>query len=219
MAAGNSDGDIHMLKYAGGQKGPTLGLLVRHDDAEREYAYDAGAEMAFQLAPQEGWIVVSMRDDWKTVFAGHPQGGMSMNDCAGSATGSESHQTKGGSSFSRLPEKVFARAADRAAMGRPGAAGARASPFHTRARLPLARAPLARRVRSHPREGWSSSIRRLLDIAVSVPRTQCRRAFLAPSGSRGLFLVEPADAQGGRLVFRECFDDVGRVEQALLRQG
>jgi phosphoserine phosphatase len=69
MAAGNSNGDVHMLKYAGGQKGPTLGLLVRHDDAEREYAYDVGAEKALQLAPHEGWIVVSMRDDWTTVFA------------------------------------------------------------------------------------------------------------------------------------------------------
>jgi phosphoglycolate phosphatase-like HAD superfamily hydrolase len=69
MAAGNADGDIHMLKYAGGQRRPTLGLLVRHDDAEREYAYDGGAERALRLAAQEGWIVVSMRDDWKTVFA------------------------------------------------------------------------------------------------------------------------------------------------------
>ncbi len=69
MAAGNSDGDIHMLKYAGGHAGPTLGLLVHHDDAEREYAYDGGAERALQLAPDEGWIIVSMQDDWKTVFS------------------------------------------------------------------------------------------------------------------------------------------------------
>ena len=69
MAAGNADGDIHMLKYAGGHKGPTLGLLVHHDDAEREYAYDGGAERALRSAPEEGWIVVSMKDDWKMVFA------------------------------------------------------------------------------------------------------------------------------------------------------
>jgi phosphoglycolate phosphatase-like HAD superfamily hydrolase len=68
MAAGNSDGDIHMLKYATGHKGLTLGLLVRHDDPEREYAYDDGAQRALQLAPQAGWIIVSMKDDWKTVF-------------------------------------------------------------------------------------------------------------------------------------------------------
>ena len=69
MAAGNSDGDIHMLKYAVGHKGPTLGLLVHHDDAEREYAYDGGAEKALQLAAKEGWVVVSMKNDWTTVFA------------------------------------------------------------------------------------------------------------------------------------------------------
>ena len=69
MAAGNSNGDIHMLKYAMGHQGLTLGLLVHHDDPEREYAYDDGAEKALQLAPQAGWIVVSMKNDWKTVFS------------------------------------------------------------------------------------------------------------------------------------------------------
>jgi phosphoglycolate phosphatase-like HAD superfamily hydrolase len=69
MAAGNSNGDIAMLKYAVGHPGLTLGLLVHHDDREREYAYDEGAEKALQLASQEGWIVVSMKDDWKTVFS------------------------------------------------------------------------------------------------------------------------------------------------------
>jgi len=46
MAAGNSDGDIHMLKYAGRHAGLSLRLLVHHDDAEREYAYDGGTEKA-----------------------------------------------------------------------------------------------------------------------------------------------------------------------------
>ena len=64
MAAGNSDGDIHMLKYAGSG----LRLLVHHDDAEREYAYDGGSEKALQLAAQDGWLVVSMKNDWKEVF-------------------------------------------------------------------------------------------------------------------------------------------------------
>ena len=68
MAAGNSNGDIAMLKYAVGHPGSTLGLLVHHDDPEREYVYDDGAEKALQLAPKEGWIVVSMQNDWKTVF-------------------------------------------------------------------------------------------------------------------------------------------------------
>lgn len=69
MAAGNSNGDIHMLKYAVGHQRLTLGLLVHHDDPEREYAYDEGAEMALQLAHKEGWVVVSMKNDWKTVFS------------------------------------------------------------------------------------------------------------------------------------------------------
>jgi phosphoglycolate phosphatase-like HAD superfamily hydrolase len=68
MAAGNSNGDIHMLKYATRYKQATLGLLVHHDDPEREYAYDGGTENALQLALEEGWIVVSMKDDWKTIF-------------------------------------------------------------------------------------------------------------------------------------------------------
>jgi phosphoglycolate phosphatase-like HAD superfamily hydrolase len=69
MAAGNSSGDVYMLKYATGHAGAALGLLVHHDDAEREYAYDGGAEEALRLAATEGWIVVSMKDDWKTIFA------------------------------------------------------------------------------------------------------------------------------------------------------
>jgi hypothetical protein len=68
LAAGNSNGDIHMLKYAGGQPGLTLNLLVQHDDAGREYAYDEGSETALQMAASEGWCVVSMKNDWKTVF-------------------------------------------------------------------------------------------------------------------------------------------------------
>jgi phosphoglycolate phosphatase-like HAD superfamily hydrolase len=68
MAAGNSDGDIHMLKYAKGRDRLSLALLVHHDDAECEYAYDNGTEKALQLATKEGWVVVSMKSDWKTVF-------------------------------------------------------------------------------------------------------------------------------------------------------
>ena len=69
LAAGNSDGDIPMLKYAVGHKGSSLALLVHHDDAEREYAYEGGAEKALQLAAKEGLVVVSMKNDWTTVFA------------------------------------------------------------------------------------------------------------------------------------------------------
>src|SRR5436305_5706570 len=63
LAAGNSNGDIHMLEYAGGPR-PALRLLVNHDDAEREFAYTAGAEASLEQAQAEGWTVVSMKADW-----------------------------------------------------------------------------------------------------------------------------------------------------------
>jgi hypothetical protein len=62
LAAGNADGDIQMLELA------QLGILLHHDDAEREYAYDAGAEKALEAAVAAGWVVVSMKDDFATVF-------------------------------------------------------------------------------------------------------------------------------------------------------
>jgi phosphoserine phosphatase len=68
IAGGNSNGDIAMLQFAQKQGRPSLGLLVHHDDAEREFAYDAGAEKALVQAATDGWTVVSMRDDWTTVF-------------------------------------------------------------------------------------------------------------------------------------------------------
>ena len=62
LAGGNSDGDIAMLETA------RFGLIVHHDDAVREFAYDAGAEHALTEAAQRGWTVVSMKDDFETVF-------------------------------------------------------------------------------------------------------------------------------------------------------
>jgi hypothetical protein len=69
LAAGNADGDIHMLWYS--QTGPyrSLQLLLRHDDSEREYAYDAGAEEAQQLAAVRNWQVISMQADFLQVFS------------------------------------------------------------------------------------------------------------------------------------------------------
>jgi phosphoglycolate phosphatase-like HAD superfamily hydrolase len=64
LAAGNSNGDIQMLEYTRG-----LRLLIRHDDAAREFDYVAGAEQALQDAANHGWTVVSMKDDWAHVFA------------------------------------------------------------------------------------------------------------------------------------------------------
>ncbi len=68
LAAGNSNGDIEMLKFAQASGKPCLNLLLRHDDAQREYAYDQGAEKALQLAAARGWQVISMLNDWKAVF-------------------------------------------------------------------------------------------------------------------------------------------------------
>ena len=68
FAAGNSNGDIEMLQYTAAGAGPTLSLLIQHDDAAREFDYTAGAERSLQLARSEGWTVASMRDDWTTVF-------------------------------------------------------------------------------------------------------------------------------------------------------
>jgi phosphoglycolate phosphatase-like HAD superfamily hydrolase len=69
VAGGNSNGDIPMLRFT--QTGPqgALRLLVLHDDAEREFAYTAGAEDALERAKADGWTVVSVKDDWRTVFA------------------------------------------------------------------------------------------------------------------------------------------------------
>jgi phosphoserine phosphatase len=69
LAGGNSNGDVPMLAWAGGSDRPALRLLVRHDDAEREFDYVKGAEKALARAKAEGWTVVSVKDDWATVFA------------------------------------------------------------------------------------------------------------------------------------------------------
>jgi phosphoserine phosphatase len=74
LAAGNSNGDVPMLQYAGGTAAPSLRLLVLHDDAEREFAYVAGAERALDLARAQGWVMVSMCDDWHRVFPDGPDG-------------------------------------------------------------------------------------------------------------------------------------------------
>ena len=62
LAAGNSDGDIAMLETA------QFGLLLHHDDGDREFAYDEGAESALAAAAARGWTVVSMKEDFRTVF-------------------------------------------------------------------------------------------------------------------------------------------------------
>jgi phosphoserine phosphatase len=69
FAGGNSNGDVPMLQFASGRQ-PGFGLLVLHDDAEREFDYVTGAEDSLERAAALGWTVVSVKDDWKTVFAG-----------------------------------------------------------------------------------------------------------------------------------------------------
>jgi hypothetical protein len=68
LAAGNSNGDIEMLDFAGQGEKPFLRLLVLHDDAEREFAYTGGAERALERAEAQGWTVVSIENDWTRVF-------------------------------------------------------------------------------------------------------------------------------------------------------
>jgi phosphoglycolate phosphatase-like HAD superfamily hydrolase len=73
LAFGNSDGDLAMLRYTLAGKGARLGLLLHHDDADREFAYDREFRLsplveALDKADQYGITVVGMKDAWKTVF-------------------------------------------------------------------------------------------------------------------------------------------------------
>jgi phosphoglycolate phosphatase-like HAD superfamily hydrolase len=63
FAGGNADVDIEMLESA------RFALLVNHDDEGREFGYAKGAEKSMAKAKDLGWTVVSMKNDWKTVFA------------------------------------------------------------------------------------------------------------------------------------------------------
>ena len=68
LAAGNTNGDDEMLQYSGTNSSPSLRIVVLHDDADREFAYTAGAERVLEHARAYDWTVVSMKDDWTTVF-------------------------------------------------------------------------------------------------------------------------------------------------------
>jgi len=74
VAGGNSAGDAEMLEYAMAYDGPSLALLVDHDDSEREYAYESVAgtfaadEGITDTAARLGWTVASIRNDWSTVY-------------------------------------------------------------------------------------------------------------------------------------------------------
>ena len=71
-AFGNSDGDLQMLEWARGG-GVRFALIVHHTDASREWAYDRASSIgrldkALDAAQAEGWTVVDMKNDWKTIF-------------------------------------------------------------------------------------------------------------------------------------------------------
>ena len=73
-AFGNSDGDLQMLQVTAAGEGKRLALIVHHDDAARESAYDRQSHIgkldkALDEAKAKDWIVVSMKKDWKKVFA------------------------------------------------------------------------------------------------------------------------------------------------------
>lgn len=72
-AFGNSDGDFQMLEWTTAGKGVRFGLIVHHDDGQREFAYDRESHIGklakgLDEGPKLGWTVVSMKDDWKTIF-------------------------------------------------------------------------------------------------------------------------------------------------------
>jgi phosphoserine phosphatase len=73
LVGGNSDGDLAMMRYAADGSRPLLNVLVHHDDAQREWAYDRESPVgklseALDEAMARGWTVVSMKDDWGRIF-------------------------------------------------------------------------------------------------------------------------------------------------------
>ncbi len=82
-AVGNSIGDQQMLEYTKAGEGLRLAMIVLHDDAKREYAYGPAhglpdsrvgtfTQALYDEAGKGGWIVISMKDDWKRIFAFEP---------------------------------------------------------------------------------------------------------------------------------------------------
>ena len=72
-AFGNSDGDFAMLEWVTSAPGARLGLLVHHDDAEREFAYDRQSHIGqlvrgLDEGPKRGWTIVSMARDWNRIY-------------------------------------------------------------------------------------------------------------------------------------------------------
>ncbi len=77
LAFGNSDGDLPMLEYTADAPGPRLVMLLHHDDADREWAYDRASHVGhldkgLDEAASRGWMLVSMKNDFKKVFPFEP---------------------------------------------------------------------------------------------------------------------------------------------------
>jgi hypothetical protein len=73
IAFGNSDGDFEMLEWTTAGEGPRLGVIVHHDDAGREVAYDRKSHIGrldrgLDEAGRRGWVLVSMKDDWRSIY-------------------------------------------------------------------------------------------------------------------------------------------------------
>jgi hypothetical protein len=73
-AFGNSDGDFAMLEWVTSGPGARFGLLVHHDDATREFAYDRDAGLArlargLDEGPDRGWTIAHIKTDWEIVFS------------------------------------------------------------------------------------------------------------------------------------------------------
>jgi endo-1,4-beta-xylanase len=103
LAFGNSDGDYEMLRWTTAGPGPSLGLIVHHTDAVREWAYDREAAVgrlaqALDEAPKQGWIVVDMKAEWKVIFPTNLREAKSGSGPV-SSDASRSLQAKFGSKF------------------------------------------------------------------------------------------------------------------------
>ncbi len=73
LAVGNSDGDLQMLQWTASNTYKNLPIYIHHTDGEREWAYDraskiGGLDKGLDQAKSDGWLVVDMKNDWKTIF-------------------------------------------------------------------------------------------------------------------------------------------------------
>jgi len=69
LACGNSNGDLAMFRYTADSEKPSLCILIHHDDGEREYSYDEGAEEVLAVSGEKDWLIVSMKEVFKKIFS------------------------------------------------------------------------------------------------------------------------------------------------------